>query len=361
MTIRVFSFIVTPASNTPLANLAGSLSLGASSSALGDSGFTLGDIGGAKGPLHGIQWQNVFYYDAANARAVMLSKSENTTARSPVWLSRYNATTNTWSASEDGSDPLGHVYESVAYDPATPRVFNGDWAAAYIKYANPTVAPVSWAQSANTPSSVALTDSVQPAMAWHPNAFGSGQGGLMVMNGRSTAGSILCYRPSNNSWATVNGSAWTYSGSNSAAYIGTLRYIAGGDYVMAVCFTDNSNMRTIKIPAGSGGTTLGTATVIANPPIPCTYCDQSGSNIGVILDNPHPTRTDSAYILEKAGSRRVWKWNGAAWSQLSGVTHPFQGYANGSTAWTCASCYPHNVFWAKGYDTTTSLIWKPNS
>jgi hypothetical protein len=101
--------------------------------------------------------------------------------------------------------------------------------------------------------------------------------------------------------------------------------------------------------------------------VPPLHCGWAGGidNVGILIDSP--TGDMAPYILEKAGSKRVWKYEGSTWN-LKPYKHPFPTSSAGpDTSWIVASAYPLGVFWSirnrlPGGDSPepTSLLWRPN-
>lgn len=330
-----------PAQETDLQTLAASLSAGSSSTSLGDN-----DLGATIRATW--QWASVFHYDHDNSRAHLLGKnaSGQGSERSNC---QYDAATNTWTGTVYGGSELGHVYDSIAYDPAAGDLYTGTWASEAIKKWTFGAALDTWTDPVST-STQELTSGVQPAMCWHPNLFGSGDGGLVVMSEATGGGTgrLVAWRKSTDAWSVI---ADTSHAVSSYPMRGGMCYVPTGDYVIAA-FTPSVGGNTYTVPAGSGGS-LGAVSTIDDVPISC-FANDEGSNVGVLLADP--SGANGAYILEKLGTSRVWKKNGAAWD-LQGFTHPLES-SNGF--WIVASCDPLGVFMRMAQDSATSKVWKPD-
>lgn len=334
--------------DSAIAGIAQTLSPGQSSTALGDTGMS----GSAAAT---IQWVNRFHYDHDNRRAHLLGKnaaSQGSQRSNNV----YDATTNKWTSAVYGGSELGHVYESIAYDPSRGELYTGNWGESRTlkrwTYGNSLS---SWTASATASFSTYIDPDTQPTLCWFPNAFGDGDGAVLAMAvqpfGQET---IIAWRRSTNTWHTVPGTSNNVSGSYQGA--GAIEYCAGGNFCIAA-FPPGQGGRTFRIPAGSNGS-LGTATAISNVPLHCGYAG-AGDVRGMLLDDP--SGAASLYILEKGGSNRVWKYSDGNWVSKS-YKHPFpRGSATSDTSWCVASCRPLGVFWCMDNDTgSPSRIWKPN-
>ena len=260
---------------------------------------------------------------------------------------QYNGDTNTWSGAKFGGSELGHIYDSFAYDPATGDVYSGTWASDVLQKWAYGDALTSWSNVST--SSQTLTGSTQPAMCWHPNLYGPGDGGLLVMSQSGGNGRLVAWRKSTDAWSVVSGT--THANSYTYPMRGGMVYVRGGGYVLAA-FNPTTGGNTYKVAAGSGGS-LGTVSTIDDVPIPCN-AEGGSTQSGMLLDDP--LGTDSAYILEKGGTDRVWKLSGTSWT-LKGYTHPLEV---SDTEYVVASCYPHGVFWRQYHNTTNSMVWRPN-
>lgn len=330
---------------TELARVASGLSAG-QSAALGDTGLD-------STSRYPIQWQNRFFYDSTRNLAFMLGKAEG---GADYFVYRFDESTNGWTFSNSSTSEKGHIYESFGFDPATADCYLGKWAGSALKKVNPLTD--TWTNPVTPNYGGGISPDIQTAMAWHPNLYGAGDGGLIVQVSVSASGRLSAWRKSTNSWADIGGATWTISGGDYGAYRGAVLYVRGGDYCISTT-PAAAGGKTWKIPAGSGGS-LGTATQMTGdgvPPVSCSYIGGSGGPVGALLDNP--TGTNAPYILEKLGSSRVWKWNGSTWAEIG--THPFAGLSSDGSGWTAASCYPLGVFIGRGNTPAPMRVWKPAS
>lgn len=316
---------------------------------------SLDDTGLVHEASYAIQWLNRFFYDEQRRRAYLLGKKEGGGSNT-YWLMRYEESTNSWTYAGSGNES-GHVYESIGFDPATAELYTGIWNGDRLKKIAPNVSLTAWTTAATSAASSAFTGSVQTALAWHPNLFGSGDGGVVALSGGGSTGKVVAWRKSTNTWLDVAGTTWSSTDGNGAAYTGAVLYVSGGDFCIATSPASKGG-KTFRISAGSGGT-VGAATQVANVPVPCTYSNGYGQVVGMLMDDPSGGATP--YILEKGGSNRVWKYSAGNWAAKS-YEHPFpNGASDGSYTWAVAACHPLGVFWCRSAASSTpSRLWRPN-
>lgn len=325
-------------------NVAASLSPGQTAS--------LGDTGLSSDALFTIQWANRFYYDHKNARAHLLGKnaaSQGSERSNCV----YDAASNSWRYSIYGGGESGHVYESFAYDPDRGTAYVGRWgtSATGIQTWNWGQSLDSWSTTRSAPWPFSSTNATQPVSSWHPNLFGSGDGGIIAIHLMSGSNvELAAWRRSTDTWSTIPGSQNDASGGS--PQLGAIEYVRGAGFAIASFATGS----TFRIGAGSNGQAA-TAVQISNPPIACRHA--GSSTVGILIDDP--AGGPNAYILEKGAGNRVWRYNNGSWSQRS-YTHPLPAGSSGSdTNWVVASVYPLGVFWGRNNRSgSPSLIWRPN-
>ncbi len=345
--LRVGDSVVNTACGTSaLETTAAGLAPGQSGTALGDSGLT-------SEALFTIQWVNRFHYDHGNGRAHLLGKNASSQGRERSNCV-YDASTNRWQFEVFGGDETGHVYESFGYDPSQDTVYSGRWGSSPqpIQTWRFGSALSSWGVTRTAPWSFSNTNSTQPAICWHPNLFGPGDGGLIAIHYVSGSSvELVAWRRSTDTWSTISGSGSSASGGS--PQLGAIEYVRSGNYAMATFATG----RSFTIAAGSGGSTAAAAQV-QDPPIACRHAG-AGNNVGILIDDP--TGRAGPYILEKGGANRVWRWINGSWS-LRSYTHPLpDGSATDDTNWAVASMYPLGVFWARSNrNSSPSRLWRPN-
>jgi hypothetical protein len=342
------SAVATSCEASSLTEIAAGLSPGQSSTSLNDSGMS-------SAARYTIQWCNRFHVDVQKGRAHLLGKNASSQG-SERSNNLYDIGSNRWTSAVFGGDETGHVYESIAYDPARGEMYTGQWSGgSTLKRWALNSSLSSWTNPATSSFSDSINTSTQPSLGWHPNLFGAGDGGVLALrNENSSTTQVIAWRRSSNTWHTI---ANTTSGGMSGSYIsnGAVEYIAAGDYAIA-SFPPGQGGKTYRIGRGSGGNPAA-ATQIANVPIHCGYTGQG--NVGMLFDDP--AGGDSAYILEKGGSNRVWKYGSGNWA-LKSYKHPFPGgSATSDGRWVVATCRTLGVFWGIAQATNIpSRIWRPN-
>jgi hypothetical protein len=340
----------TSCGQSPLEVLAASLAPGASSTALNDSGMS-------SDAVYTIQWVNRFHYDHANGRAHLLGKNASSQGRQRSNC-LYDTAANRWTFSIFGGSEFGHVYESIAYNPAQGELWTGNWdRSRNLKRWTYGTSLSSWVNPATSNFSAPIDLDVQPSLCWHPNAFGRGDGGILALHAVDDGSTVkvIAWRRQTNSWHEVAGTTHTMRGDYRSR--GAITYVNGGDYCLA-SFPPSDNGRTFRIGAGTGGT-LATAAQVANVPVGCEWTDTGGGAVGILIDDP--AGSPSPYIIEKGGTNRVWKYNGSEWV-LKSYRHPFpDGSSTREAHWAIASCQPLGVFWCKSRLLGTgSRVWRPN-
>jgi hypothetical protein len=324
-------------------------------------GQSTADIDGTNGSsgltaeaLGTVQWVNRFFYDHERKRAIVHGKyasGQGSPAGGRATMV-YDAAANTWDSSAvfhfNGVAHIGHVYESITYDPKEQRLYGGSYtsSAAPIYYWTHGTPYDQWGTTAVTPWPL-NSNSVQPVLGWHPNLFGPGDGGLVVIRLVSgTTMQLVTWRRRTDTW-TAN-----LVQSTAPSAHGAMTYCRHLDAL----FATHANGNTYRINAGADGLAA-TPIQIANPPILCRHMG-GGDNYGILIDDP--SGRGGPYILEKGGNSQVWKYVGTTWTEIAG--HPFQPASTSDTDWCVASCYPLGVFMCRRDTATpTQLLWRPSS
>lgn len=331
-----------------LTEIAAALGAGQSSTALADTGLS-------SDALHAIQWCNRFHFDYSHGRAYLLGKDASSQGGERANCV-YEMSSNQWTAAVWDADETGHVYESIAFDPMRSEVYTGQWRNGETlkrwKYGEPLT---SWTDPATSRFGDYINSDTQPTLCWHPNLFGSNDGGVLVLKNSGTSrASVIAWRRSDNSWHTVPG---TEVSGMSGSYLsnGAIEYVWGGDFCIA-SFSPGKGGTTFRIDAGSNGK-LASAVQISDVPIHCGYTGTG--NVGILIDDP--AGGAAPYILEKGGSNRVWKYNAGNWF-LKDYQHPFpDGRVETDPFWVVATCRPLGVFWSKSQSRNNpSYLWRPN-
>jgi hypothetical protein len=337
--------VTTGCSRLPIEEVAASLAPGAIAS--------LGDTGLSSDALFTIQWTNRFFYDHKNARAHLLGKNASSQGAERSHCI-YDAAANTWRSTIYGGNETGHIYESFAYDPQEAKPYHSQWgtSAMPVRTWSWGAALDSWSATSTCPWALSSTNATNPAMGWHPNLFGAGDGGLIALRLVSSSNvELVAWRRSTNQWSRIEGSGNSASGGS--PQLGAVEYVRGAGFAVATFATGS----TFTIGAGSGGQ-IARPVQISNPPIACRHAGGS-SNVGILIDDP--TGGPNAYILEKAGSNRVWQLVNGSWAQRSYTHRMPSGSATSDTNWVVASVYPLGVFWGRSNRSGPSTLWRPNS
>jgi hypothetical protein len=341
-------FTVSIVQTSALVQASNALAPGQSTTMIGGTDGTTGMVVAA---FQTIQWMNRFHYDHTHQSAHLIGKDPGSTgsARSNnVYSAADNAWMTTGAFHIDGVAETGHIYESFAFDPDSRTVYTGRWNSGDIQSWTWGAALTSWQVATTAPFVFSATNATQAVLLWHPTLFGTGDGGLIAF--RLTGGAnvaIVGWRKSTDTWSTLG----TTTASGGSPQLGAMEFVRSGGYAIVTSATGS----TFRIGAGSGGTAA-TPEPIANPPIVCRHAGGT-TNVGILIDDPGGAA--GPYILEKAGTNRVWRLVGDAW-QLQGFTHPFpNGTATTNTNWCVASLYPLGAFWGVK-NSAGSRLWKPN-
>lgn len=340
---------VNDTSTNALIVAAAALAPSQSSSSLSTSGLTAAARGS-------IQWVNRGFYDHARKRWIVHGKyaSDQSSPSGGRATMVYDAAANTWNSSAvfhiNGVSNIGHVYESLAYDPKEQRLYSGRYtsAADSIYYWTYGAAYDSWGATAVTPWAL-NSNSTQPVLGWHPNLFGPGDGGLVVIRLVSgTTMQLVTWRRATDQWSA------NLVQSTAPSQHGAMTYVRHYDAL----FATHAGGNTYRINAGSGGVAA-TPIQIANPPIQCRHIG-GGSSGGILIDDPKGL--GGPYVLAKGtGTGTVYKYEGTSWT-TKGYLHPYPTGATGNgTLWSVAPMFPLGVFGCLRDSTSTApILWRPN-
>jgi hypothetical protein len=276
-------------------------------------------------------WQSDGIYDAKHQLIHVLGKPANSNG---TWLHTiYNITSDTWSPYVNiGWNASGHIYGNLAYDPATGDLFQSIGGDKRIKRYNK--ATNSWTQlsvdiySGSTPSHL-------NGIAWHPNLYGPGDGGL-VIQGRTRQ---YHWRKSTN---TMQNATTPDLGANAGHAI----YFTAIDKVVIG--------RTPHVLVSSSGGGLPNIVNVGAPPVKTGGLSTAYHlPFGAMIQ--HPGIPSKILLLERAGSYRVWESeDGDNWTQKS-FNHPFRD------TYVLISIRGHGVVWAVGNNGSAySKLWRPN-
>jgi hypothetical protein len=301
-------------------------------------------------------WQDAFYYDHGHKRCQVMGKAANANSS---WIHRtYDLATNAWIApsfSGWNGNGAGHIYSNFTLDPALGDCycFAGIGTNALQKF---TYATQTW--------STALSNAFQPGppsgivdpingICWHPNLFGTGDGGVIMCAVTNLPNAGLVYwRKSTGVRTQVGTSIDAGNQVGTGMFFGAInKAIMGGQSANPGNGTPSNHI--LVTPNVTPGATPTNASVGA-PPIKTGGDSVSqGYNWGSV--HPHPNDASRMMLLERVNAtRRVWtSTDGDTWL-LKGYTHPFSV----TTGISICSLFPLGALWA--ISPTTSVLWKPN-
>lgn len=197
---------------------------------------------------------------------------------------------------------------------------------------------------------------VQAGMAYHPNLFGTGDGGIFLWQGVQYTPQdayMWTWRKSTNTWYR---SATNYYGSAYYAHqSGHGIYVPGLDAVI-IAANGPGGQRLISVPAGAG-TTHAFTDLGAGP---MTIEGNSGGSACMVVD---PANTSHILVLRKTSPYTYWRSTngGSTWS--SPGTHGFGGLTfDTAGSWIACSIPDYGIVWAMADDGCSAGnvgIWKP--
>jgi hypothetical protein len=291
-----------------------------------------------------IQWCHHCNYD--EDRKVFHYWSKHAQSQGGEWsYHRYDENADTWSQKRPlGSYGIwGHTWGSNALDPAT-----GDF---YLHaYSTETVDRISFASgeldySTSANSFIGANSSPLNGLAWHPNLFGPGDGGLVM----GTRKDIRAWRKQFDTWHTTTITGGTYFNNDSS---GGALYVPDID----TAFIGSGNEGVLySIPAGSGGSM---STITKRGPTPegrkVRGSDWNVSDtLRLVID---PRDTSRLMVLEVLSGERVWTSTdlGDTWT-TDATTHGLGDCEPGRAMWHCATV--GDAVW--GHGDAAAKIWKP--
>jgi hypothetical protein len=304
-------------------------------------------------------WEARFFVDTLHGVCQVMGKRANA---SSGWAhSTYNIASNSWTQRvTEGSgsgwgagNGAGHVYDNFTGDPATGDLYCfagiGTNALQRFNYATQT-----WG--------TALSNAFQPGppsgivdpingIVWHPNLFGTGDGGVIMcaVTDLPVAG-LVYWRKSTGARTQVSTSIDAGNQSGSGLYFAAInKAIMGGQSASSGSGTPSSHI--LVTPNTTAGGTPTNANAGA-PPIKTGGDSVSqGYNWGSI--HPHPSDPTRVMLLERVNAtRRVWQsTNGDTWT-LKAYTHPFSV----TTGISIGEVF--GAYWA--ISSNSSVLWKPN-
>lgn len=306
-----------------------------------------------------ISWQTICWYDESRSELQYMGAPQASfTIDHQHYI--FDERTNRWRTTGQSLFPsTGHIWSS-AFDPATgdyffKRMTTDDETIRWMQRSVEAGAGTTndpWTRTSGTPE-LGQTPGQKCGMAWHPNLFGSGDGGIAVFSNDRVVG----WRKSTDSWSDI----WVFGGNQSYSNLrnGSGIYLPGSDEVILGTGVDANTL--LYVEAGSGGSP-GRAGVRGTTPVPVSGRVSTG-NSAILVD---PTNSDRVLMTENATGRRVWASNngGADWSQSNG-NHPFAGLAGaGNNGFVVCSIAKYGVIAGLTSRTSQTVtptfrVWKP--
>jgi hypothetical protein len=250
-------------------------------------------------------WQAQCFHDTVNGLVHVMGKP----AASFDWALRtYNIAAGTWADNNPTISRDGHLYGALTMDPATGDLYlhaGVQQAAdrALYRYRTGTgwtiVADPIFTAGLNLPTN---------GVGWHPNLYGSGQGGVCTLAEVSgTSEGMSCFKASNGAIQQI------FVGEGNLG-----RFYGQGVYFEAIDRLVLGGSRHILV---AGHATTPTWTAVGAPALPTKGDTMENSGFGTMM--PHPGNSSKLLILERGGSRNVYESeDGDTWSGSVG-THPF--------------------------------------
>lgn len=211
-----------------------------------------------------------------------------------------------------------------------------------------------WVESSNGGDTLfSQNTSGHGGMGWHPNLFGSGQGGVVVRASRWAA----AWKKSDDSWQAAS-SNYDPSDANALHSNGGQGiYFPNLDAVIVGTGDDEGNGNPLqRFNAGSGGSPTTSPVTLADTPVEVRGKSGSSNYAHLVLDPANPAHM---LLLERLSPYRVWRSTdyGVSWGSSVG-NHPCDW-----EHFTCGSA--HGIVWflSSGVNPAPnngSLVWKPN-
>lgn len=289
-----------------------------------------------------IAWETAWFHDAINGRVHLMGKAQNADSS---WAHIYydEATDAFVTVGTELWENPGHIYGNFTIDAETGDLYcarggmdNNSWdnyrRLRWWKHSEQdwdSLAPV----SANIRDAGSGLDSHCNGVAYHPNLYGSGVGGLVVHQQSIT----MFWRKSNDVVEETTHS--DLYGSKEGAAV----YWPSEDCV--ICGGSDGEQHVRIDPNGGNKPTM---TNLGNPPIPTAGHSHLGSAVGSL--HVHPGDPTKLVILELNGARVWTSSDGDSWSQVD--DHPFTDEPRVH----CSLEGEYGCFWAIGV--SSSVLWR---
>lgn len=299
-------------------------------------------------------WNNKWFIDEPNALGYGATKRQNAPDSMVHFV--YDMNNNIFRSVNCGFSRTGHVYDCIAYDYSLGRGYlvpgggTGDdalWYTDLVPGSNPALPQaISEAAYSSIPSILYASSqafvSNSSAMDFHPNLFGTGDGGHVIV----TQKGIAARRKSTGAYSILFSQS-SQIGSNPCCV-----YSRGVD----ACIVQLGLGGNVYRVSSNTNVTLITSCPLDLGP------DHSGTSVAALVDSPFGDST--MYAIEKVASGRVWKLTGGNTWSLQTYTHDFSASVTGpSMDFQVAAYYGHNCIVAIERTGTFGRLrlWRPNS
>lgn len=307
-----------------------------------------------------IQWQTAFvFYGSGIAQIMGKHTSADHNFRHYIYTESSNSWVRTTESSFDAGSTSGHAWTQCVAP-------NGDH---YFKLYQQTklwrrvYSSGTWVATATDATRLNALNLTGGPIGWHPNLFGTGQGGVVHW----AVNYIAAYNPSTDAWSTLLGPLgsshplFARSGGGDSHYFSdtdTLIMGTGKNNTTAVSF------RIVTIAAGGGVTWTTNSLPSSMEVYGAGGHNNSVTNIGKII--VHPSQPTRLLLLEYSGvpstNSRVWQSTdrGDSWTLL-GYSHPFNSMTGASQGFICGSLPNYGVVWGitSASGGGQSVLWKP--
>lgn len=290
-----------------------------------------------------LAWQTAFFHDDTRGLIHLMGKPANADTS---WMHQhYTVATNEWTVvgQQMWNNP-GHIYGGFTMDYATGDVFQmrggADNAASdhYRRAAWWTFANRTWGYTPVDLFSGALVSHTN-GIAYHPNLYGPGNGGLIA----DTQFRTLFWRASDNTVEDIPHAESAYGD-----YGGVGCYWPARD----LAFVGGASNALLKVAPNGGSTPIVTA--LSAPPVALVGAShESSTNFGSL--HVHPGDPNKLLIVETVGPRAWTSTDGATWTPIA--NHPFTRMPRV----ICSLRGGLGCLWAIGRDGSgdISTLWKP--
>jgi hypothetical protein len=260
-----------------------------------------------------LSWETSFYHDDIHGVAHLMAKPAG---QEQAWKHEiYDIATSTWTVFDDGMfDAQGHIYGNFSMDHTTGDLWLtvGDWGLGSEKRPYRfTQSSQTWALFGNVYTGG--TESHMNGVVYHPNLYGSGDGGVVVLQQNSSSSMALFWRLST---GVVQTAGSDYAGEKEGGGV----YLPGLDAVFIGASAPNGELIKVTPHATPGSTPVLTA--MGQPPIRVQGAAHGfpGANAGFGSLHVHPSDPDLLLLMETDGQRAYTSPDGDNWTQLA--DHP---------------------------------------